>query len=569
MGFNQLKKSQNDPFFYANINDLLKDTIKYYNNSIKKSTTSPEVCERRAQISNWIRKFHQECGTLTPIVEDAIEKLQEDSCLFLMTAHQPNLFAYSGVLRKATINNVLVEKLEKVLKVPVISFFGIADNDFTDDRWLKSAYLPDIERKKGIFELRFNMPEKKILNTVTKPSQQILDGWQSSIESWINIKLESLRRSCESFGIEFGRKKNKIVANFEDFWGIVEEAQAKTDRYSDFNAFIISKSINDVWGYDTLFSRFSECQQIFESELCFLLTHFNEYSRYVKEISFDENVDGGVYKQEYNTLPFWYHCGCGSKVRLIVEDQDNTFFGRGRCLRCNKEYKIDFQSKIEPSIQGIMSSISVRSLAMPLIFFDGLKVCCYTGGIGGKEYLKQAKYVARRLGKTFPPIVIWRPRDIYLGIGQLEALMRYKKYSESLDLSKYSEVIANLKGKIFLVQEEVEKLELKKESIIQNVEMKKEYKKEKIKDISIKQTKIRKKSDFTVLVRNLKIIENVDEVMQLYPCIIDYAVNIGLKSTSEQWMTFLKDNGNLISSINLSTDFDDLYQLIVSTGYNQ
>jgi len=556
--------NQDDPFLFDNLDNLIKVTINFYNNSLKKAATSPEANEKRAQISTWIRKFHQECGTLTPPVEEAIGKLQEESCLLLMTAHQPNLFAYSGVLRKATLNNVLAEKLKKLLKTPVISFFGIADQDFTDDRWVKSALLPDVERKGGELELRYNLPEKLMLNKVVKPSQQILNSWRSAIEGWFDGKLKSIERLSKSYGIEFDHKNNPIIKNFDDFWRIVEEAQARADIYSDFNAFVMSNIINDVWGYDTLFSRFSECQQIFESEFCFLLSHFNEYSQYMEEIASFENVKGEVYKHEYNTLPLWYHCECGSKIRLMAEEQDEPFIGHGRCLRCNKEYTIDFHSRREPNIFGILSKVSARSLAMPIIFFDGLKVSCYIGGVGGKVYLKQAKYLAERLRKPFPPIAIWRPRDSYLGVGQLDALIKYEKFSGNLDLLNYSEVITALKDKILQIEKKVEELELKKKSIIRNLEMEKEDKNEIIKTISIKQTIIKKKSDFTVLVRKLKIIENIDSVMQLYPCIVDYAINIGLKSTSEQWMSFLKDNGNLASDIILRTYFDDLFQLIES-----
>ena len=117
--------SQDDLFLFDNFDNLVKVIINYYNKSLINADVSPEVYKKRAKLSIWIRKFHQECGTLTPSVEDAIEKLQEKSCLLLMTAHQPNLFAYSGVLRKATLNFVLTEKLEKLLKIPIINFFGI------------------------------------------------------------------------------------------------------------------------------------------------------------------------------------------------------------------------------------------------------------------------------------------------------------------------------------------------------------------------------------------------------------------------------------------------------------
>jgi hypothetical protein len=63
-------------------------------------------------------------------VEQALEKLRAQHCLLLMTAHQRNLFAYGNVLRKATLNRVLAERLSELLDVPVVTFFGLADQDF-------------------------------------------------------------------------------------------------------------------------------------------------------------------------------------------------------------------------------------------------------------------------------------------------------------------------------------------------------------------------------------------------------------------------------------------------------
>ena len=95
-----------------------------------------------------------------------------------MTAHQPNLFAYSGVLRKATLNHVLAKGLETQLGVPVISFFGIADQDFSDDRWVRSAQLPAVKKRDGVLTLQIKLPDKLRLNQVSKPSNDVVAGWK-------------------------------------------------------------------------------------------------------------------------------------------------------------------------------------------------------------------------------------------------------------------------------------------------------------------------------------------------------------------------------------------------------
>jgi hypothetical protein len=48
----------------------------------------------------------------------------------------------------------------------------------------------------------------------------------------------------------------------------------------------------------------------------------------------------------------------------------------------------------------------------------------------------------------------------------------------------------------------------------------------------------------------------------MYPCIIDYAVNIGLESESEQWSAFLKNNGSLTSDVDLKTIFKGIVEAL-------
>jgi len=559
----QVSSDSEKLFLHENLEELTKVCSDFYRKSIENVVDSSEVFERRAQLLQWIRKFHEECGTVTPHVEEAIQKLKDSSCLLLMTAHQPNLFAYSGVLRKATLNHALAERLSESLSLPVVCLFGVADQDFTDDRWVRSAILPDPKRRDGVLELRIDLPEKLMLNKVAKPSRQVLNRWRSKIESWFSTRLSSIERSFKSLGIEFDQQKLGLSENFEDFWATVDESCERARNYSDFNAFLMSEIVNITWGYDALFFRFSECQQIFEREFCFLLSHFEDYSRYVKEVTFSSGVSkGGVYKQEFNTIPFWYHCDCGSKARLLPEQHVDAFFGRGECLGCGKEYKIDFSSREEPEVSGILPRISIRSLAMPLVFFDGLGVCCYVGGVGGSAYLGQAKYVGERMGIAFPPVVIWRPRDVYLGVGQLEALITFKELSGTFDLSQYEKAEANLKHKISDVEKKIQELELQKDELADDAKIETAEKIKRMKAISVRKYDIRKENNFPVLARNLKLLQNVKGAMSLHPCIVDYAVNIGLDETSEQWLTFLRKNGSLSSSVDLRTSLDDVFSFI-------
>jgi hypothetical protein len=466
-----------------------------------------------------------------------------------MTAHQPNLFAYSGVLRKATLNHVLAGRLSKRLDVPVVSFFGLADQDFTDDRWVKSAVLPDVERRNAALELRIPLPERIMLNKTPKPPMTVLDTWKHDIQNWIHRKTKSV---AELSGIQLD--ENEYLEKLGQLWSVATNSHDKAENCADFSAFIISQIINTTWEYDTLFCRFSECQQIFKHEFSSLIGRFWEYSKAVREAEErSQTEDGGVHGDEHLTVPVWYHCECGSKARLIAVDAEGGIMGHGDCLACGKRQEIDFSP--ESSIWSDLSRVSARALAMPLVFFGGLGVCCYVGGVGGKRYLWQANYVADQMGIAFPPVVIWRPHDRYLGLGQLEALLTLKKLAGGFGPLQRKVADVALRKELGTIQQRIEELEIRKKEIIDSTG-ERSQKINAIKDLAKQQDMIRRRNNSAMLVRRLGLLENSERVVKAYPCIIDYAVNLGLRNVSEQWEASLKTVEDLSSDITLRTTID-------------
>jgi hypothetical protein len=155
-------------------------------------------------------------------------------------------------------------------------------------------------------------------------------------------------------------------------------------------------------------------------------------------------------------------------------------------------------------------------------------------------------------------VVVWRPRDIYFGVGQLEALMLFRKLSGTFDFSQHAQVEASLRRKVAEVQRAIDELEAQKKQLCADSGGRREEKIQSLKSLAMRQNEVRREANFSVLMRNLGLLENVAAVMDLYPCIVDYAVNVGLKETSEQWIAFLRSNGRLSSNISLRTRFDNI-----------
>jgi hypothetical protein len=544
--------------FVDNFKDLADSCVSFYEES-KDKISLDRVQAKRDKLSGFAEAFHEDCGTLTGPVQKRLEDLRNGKCVILMTAHQPNFFAYGGVLRKATLNFVLAKTLEKILKVPVVNFFGIADQDFTDDRWVRSCELPAVQRSGGILSIEAKLPEKLTFNKVPKPSPDLLSEWKSEIEKWLNEAIGSIRRLCRKLGLQ-EEYPSSIVSvlhgNLASFWKTTEDCWKRSKTYSDFNGFLMSSIVNDAWGYDTVFARFSECQQAFTDEFCFLLSHFKDYSRLLKEakeMSHGEDLEGGVSDQEPYLAPFWYHCSCGSKVKLFLEEKDGSLFGSGNCVRCQEHYELDFGNENNPDILEIASQISARAIPMGLVFFKGLQPSCYVGGVGGATYLMEAKHVARGLAFPFPPVAVWRPRDRYLGVGQIEALLELKGICKHLGVKDASSARHLLESNISDIRRRLGELEESKRKLLDklkghpdDMEVRHE-----IKRVSMSQSEIVQSSNLSVVSHELKILENVSIVSALMPSIIDYAVSVGLRDTSDQWLQYLSENGNLSSDVHV------------------
>jgi len=535
----------------------LVDSCSSFSMANKDRMSQGRVRERRAELAGFAEAFHRDCDTLTPSVKKRLEHLRDGLGLVLMTAHQPNFFAYSGVLRKATLNFVLAKKLEELLKVPVVSFFGIADQDFTDDRWVRSCELPAVKRSGGILSIDVKLPENMMLNRVAKPSVDALERWRSEVDRWLDSALKSVDGLCRKFGLSELSSSSSVSAlreNFVSFWNVVQSCHERSERYSDFNAFVMSKIVNEVWEYDTVFARFSECQQAFVEEFGFLLSRFEDYSRLLREamnLPRAEEMSGGVSDQEPFLAPFWYHCDCGSKVKLFLTEENGLLFGRGDCLSCEESYELELGGKHDSNIVDIVPRISARAIPMGLVFFDGLMPSCYVGGIGGSTYLMEAEHVAEGLGIPFPPIVVWRPHDRYEGVGQLEAELELKRICKDLGAEDLSEAKDLLESRISEVHRRLDKLEAVKERIVEKLRAHPDdgELKEEIKRISMKQTETKKSSNLSVLSHESILLDNVSSVLDLIPSIIDYAVNVGLEDTSDQWIRHLRESGTLSSDI--------------------
>jgi hypothetical protein len=234
-----------------------------------------------------------------------------------------------------------------------------------------------------------------------------------------------------------------------------------------------------------------------------------------------------------------------------MEQKDGFLSGIGDCVLCQQHYELDFGKEDDPDMLKIASQISARAIPMGLVFFKGLQPSCYVGGAGGITYLTEAKYVASGLKIPFPPTVVWRPRDEYMGVGQVEALLEQRRICASLRVQNLSAARSLLKTRLAEIQCELEKLEQAMKKMLEESRKRPNDAelKDQIRSISMRRSEIARSSGMSIFNHELMILENVVTVLDHAPSIIDYGINIGLRETSDYWIKSIGEGGRFDADV--------------------
>jgi hypothetical protein len=229
--------------------------------------------------------------------------------------------------------------------------------------------------------------------------------------------------------------------------------------------------------------------------------------------------------------------------------------GVGNCLGCDRHFELDLGNKEQSLLTDIAARISARGISMILVLSKGLMPSCYIGGVGGMNYLAKAQHIAKNMKIPFPPLAFWRPHDRYLGLGQLEALLEYNRICRYLDSNDYPAAKDMLRRLIFEANDRVSKIQESKKKAIEAWKKSPadELLKEEVNMILKAETKMRKNSNISSLSSDLVSLGKIPRTLDLIPSIIDYATCIGLKETSDQWLSFLNNNGDLRSDVTLES----------------
>jgi hypothetical protein len=503
------------------------------------AAADPFVLDNRIKLRSYIDSFHSEAGTLSSSVSQHIDLLDSPATQIVVSMHQPNLFPYGGIYKKIVLLETLKKKLEQAdPEKKVINLFIIIDHEFVDDRWICHAQLPDVNHTSGILQLTYPILKSQkrwLVKNVDKPSLMILDRWRRQIRSWLR---ETLPESSRSYTTLLGFKESEVPGNFDHFWSKVESVHSRSKSLADFNAFLLSEIINRVFGYSTLFVRASEISPAVEDGIKYLISNFRTYSGVLQDTEktlISHGINTRVSTNVYRSAPVWLHCKCGSKASVRLTQGTSRILLTGTCLGCRQVLQQDLGSPDRLDISSDIQNLSLRAVPTPILLARDLGAACLVSGTGGMGYVTDAAVISRMLSVRFPLIALWTSADVYDGIGQ-NAALRYlgaqERVNIQLCLDRLEHDNDNYANRIKAQAAE------KSRMVRNNVPIDRIL--EEMFVLKQEQRKLRKR---------IEMVRRANNITNLSPCFIDYAVNFGLPNIEPVWRSHLLENGNLAAPI--------------------
>jgi hypothetical protein len=253
-----------------------------------------------------------------------------------------------------------------------------------------------------------------------------------------------------------------------------------------------------------------------------------------------QGESSGVSSTSYDKAPMWLHCNCGSKAPLSVSTQGKFVF-TSSCISCKKKLTLDFAAdgSNRPDLSKVISFISPRAIAIPLLLSLDLQISCYCSGKGGLGYLTDANTISKHLGIAWPLTLVWDSKDDYIGMAQNQALNAIH-----MKITEAKSRLQELHSRIDECKTQIQKL----------VDKRAELAKANASLSSILEDLFQLKEEQRRIRSEIVILEKATKIMNLRPCILDYAVNFGMANTEKQWHRHLLENGNLTAAVSFDRD---------------
>ena len=534
---------------FSGTRQLVRAVSSFDKLRISRADSSRQATVRTA-IAEYAEKFQSK---LSRIVDDAriLEEVQSRidllkdrdrnwQTLFLMSAHQPNLFAYSGVMRKIILlwfieQSLRSSQIQQEAKSEIVCFYGFADHDFVHNKWVRSAEIDSPIRKDGVLRYSIKIDQNQTYlptNKIQKPGPELLEKWQAQTEVWISENLSLTKKYLRGKGGDTsgdgrgGGSLNDTRRAFEDFWSLVQKSQQVAENLAEFSSLLLAAVAQEKWKIPMLFANFSDCFKSFSDEYLWLVSNKETFASIVENEEAgmkSQGIDTGLASDIGELSPLWLKCDCGSKYRMEMRGDEVL----GRCVRCGADYTIELE-KLKRLIADKPERIEPRSIAMPIVFSKAVGMACYVGGIGSLGYLMHSSAISTALNVIFPPTPFWYSEDEFKSIQKLAELAELDRMQKA-----YLQERRDPTGDYLIIARALE------ERLADPVKA------------SVAKRPAEVERDKQLLKRILS-----KKGSGTTSCMVDYAVNISLERSAEQWLQFLRNDGRLMTPVHMTCLFE-------------
>ncbi len=373
----------------------LEDLILDLKNTPPLSSRQRENVSRLISVS---KKFHDRIGIPSPDTEQVTPET-----IVLESGHQPNFLPHSGILKKAYLLSQIQKQITKGGDSSV-AFFGYADQNLSTAKLLYRTHIP-AANKNGWETIGFLIAEND-------RNKRFCSQPKPSIEAWLN-GLEKIKKHYLTDFARLTNKSEKIPPQLDKILDILQISYEPAQNFAELNAIIFSRICQDIFGIQVRFFLHSELQKelLFVEESRLLLQHYRDYNKIYNQVVTEKNLD--IPPVHSNHLPFWYHCNCGTKIDLFV---DETNIARGECPACYRKYALAFgQDFIR--LPEYYARMDFNAVSRNIVWAEGLGDALFLSGAGGSlRYGMISDQITKNLGFRHPGTLSWRSTDYYLGL---------------------------------------------------------------------------------------------------------------------------------------------------------
>jgi hypothetical protein len=250
----------------------------------------------------------------------------------------------------------------------------------------------------------------------------------------------------------------------------------------------------------------------------------------------------GIRSNSDHKSPLWIHCKCGSKSSpKLYKNTQGQLQLAGVCISCKNN--LCLQLGKENELDGLidnLDNVSPKAIPILLLLSKCLNSTCYVSGSGGLDYMAYGCHTYDALNIKRPVNIFWPARDVYTGCGQLEALHHIGVEIQS-DVDVY---LKSLREKEIELRENIKPILEERELRIRSGRPIEKL----LSDLFILKHEQRQNR------KKIKVAENAKNAINLMPCIIDYAINFGVKNMELQWHKSLLKNNSLYLPVKLAND---------------